>query len=158
MVEQRGGDINNIVATYGPYVPVGPPGPDGSPPVAPFITYNESVAQGEGVMGSFVLEDVLDSGGLPLTMSTNQAATLGLDPELMSEFYVIDEWGNWVLKQDLSVQDEESGGGYGQLARGYGGFGFGGGGGGGGGRTLSASPDWLRDSPFDDGLTTWSIK
>ena len=155
MVADAGGDMGNIVPKYGPYVPVGPPGPEGGPPVAPFLTYNEVVAQGEGVFGSFVLEDILDAGGLPLRMTTNQALTLGLDADLMGEYYVIDDWGNWKLRTDVEEEEGSGYGGYGQLQRSYG---YGGGGGGGGGRNLSASPDWLKDSPYDDGLTSWSIK
>lgn len=171
MIRARGGATTNelgeptVGATYGPFVPFGPPGPGGAPPTAPFISYNEPVAQGEGVLGTYVLEDILNAGGLPLNMTTNQALTLGVPPDVMNEYYYLDEWGNWQLRPDPELEEEGAGGGgYGGYGRGYGrgygggGYGgYGGGGGGGYGRGVSAQPSWLRDSPFGDPLTSWSI-
>lgn len=157
-VRMRGGDVQQIGATYGPYVPFGPPGPNGEAPVAPFATYNEPIAQGEGVFGTYVIEDVFNAGGLPVSMTTNQANTLGLDPTFMAELYYIDEWGNWRLLMDEQEEEQAPAGGGGGWGGYPGGGGFGFGGGGGGGRSLGASPDWLQNSPFDNGLTSWSIR
>lgn len=103
------------------------------------------------------IEIMLEGGILPDEMTPGEAGAAGVRPEVLEEFYILNEFGTWTLRADEPYPTEQGYGGGGYPAYGYGG-GWGGGGGSGSGERDMTDPTYAKLSPFSGGLTTWSIR